>query len=855
MFSPISSLNLGEMSSSSDEADLKMLAESMELSEWDGQGCGGIQADCDGSPVQSQEEHEQEPEQGHDHHGFHEPLHKERVGDGQQEGYGREGADADSHGRPSLTPAVPLAASPGGQVGGPRFGTRYSLSLVRHRDGAGVSSVGLGMTVVLSGSKVLVHKLPRPSASALGPAERAGVREGDELVGVAGFTFLQSCILDPDGEVLHKNNDGDILREAVRIIQSVADPVLLHFSRSRSLVSPPLSAEIHPFSSILSSMGLIKAGLGEEVVSRQINLYSSRTSRWEGCEGRVINVGGAPEESKLKYCSLEAAGKNLGSSFGLHGKARLDAEYSSPHSTLLRPPQFFDNVDYLNHPRQPSGPFSVSLEGCRKHLGVRVVSATSPAITTLTSPPPSNRSSATGGGEHSNCETYNLWVQDVSTELSWNVNKKTFQDFKDLRSALTLLRPSIGQVPFPRDVETAEKQSFFSNSKPASNAQSLEVRRSTLEKFLRKVTTLMYTSNLHPNSGPIMQAVQSFLGCQNMHFDVTDDRLLTPYHCLRRAVQCYTARLFLLPILDITVTRFVESTKSCMPNNSQIVALVKTNRREELKRAALAGLKRVSDFLQRLQDAVLEGCSHDLCSLRSHPVYSCVSEEEATSALSDGVRRQIEAEVYVPLRGLLSRVLVNAYRKEDVELSGQLKMLAPMDQTFYKIPLELQSPSNWERARNMLKEGIGKSTLPCDKLDAIVRSAGEIVKIFEEERSCLIDVAGGKAGGSGKTIALGADDFLPIFISCVVRSSLDRMVSLSVLVEGMCEGRKKIGEAGYYMATFQATIEHIRDILIAEDGTLASPQGDGTDTDSEDEKQQDQVMQLEGLLNETGFLG
>ena len=42
---------------------------------------------------------------------------------------------------------------------------------------------------------------------------------------------------------------------------------------------------------------------------------------------------------------------------------------------------------------------------------------------------------------------------------------------------------------------------------------------------------------------------------------------------------------------------------------------------------------------------------------------------------------------------------------------------------------------------------------------------------------------------------------------------------------------------------------------IAEDGTLASPQGDGTDTDSEDEKQQDQVMQLEGLLNETGFLG
>ena len=28
-----------------------------------------------------------------------------------------------------------------------------------------------------------------------------------------------------------------------------------------------------------------------------------------------------------------------------------------------------------------------------------------------------------------------------------------------------------------------------------------------------------------------------------------------------------------------------------------------------------------------------------------------------------------------------------------------------------------------------------------------------------------------------------------------------------------------------------------------------------TDTDSEDEKQQDQVMQLEGLLNETGFLG
>jgi hypothetical protein len=60
--------------------------------------------------------------------------------------------------------------------------------------------------------------------------------------------------------------------------------------------------------------------------------------------------------------------------------------------------------------------------------------------------------------------------------------------------------------------------------------------------------------------------------------------------------------------------------------------------------------------------------------------------------------------------------------------------------------------------------------------------------------------------------ALGADDFLPIFIYCIVNSNIERPCALCALLKHLCDDRQQIGETGYYLSSFEATIMYIHDM-------------------------------------------
>lgn len=75
------------------------------------------------------------------------------------------------------------------------------------------------------------------------------------------------------------------------------------------------------------------------------------------------------------------------------------------------------------------------------------------------------------------------------------------------------------------------------------------------------------------------------------------------------------------------------------------------------------------------------------------------------------------------------------------------------------------SPSHWQSVARILKQGVGMSTLPCVKLRAIVDAAREISQLYEIEHN-------------GHEL-LGADEFLPIFIFCVIRAEMERPCALS----------------------------------------------------------------------------
>ena len=61
-------------------------------------------------------------------------------------------------------------------------------------------------------------------------------------------------------------------------------------------------------------------------------------------------------------------------------------------------------------------------------------------------------------------------------------------------------------------------------------------------------------------------------------------------------------------------------------------------------------------------------------------------------------------------------------------------------------------------------------------------------------------------------LALGADDFLPIFIYALVKSQILDIILINEEVQALCDPDSRLSEAGYYLATLEASIQHILDI-------------------------------------------
>lgn len=127
----------------------------------------------------------------------------------------------------------------------------------------------------------------------------------------------------------------------------------------------------------------------------------------------------------------------------------------------------------------------------------------------------------------------------------------------------------------------------------------------------------------------------------------------------------------------------------------------------------------------------------------------------------------------------------------------------------------LNSITQWDTVSRILSQGVGGSTLPCVKLRSIIQAAKEIVRLrtWEEslrKKEIITEVSNAYPGQP--SCSLGADEFLPIFIFSVVRAELERPFALCALLKSLCEQSKFIGETGYYLASFEAAIEYIREV-------------------------------------------
>jgi hypothetical protein len=143
-----------------------------------------------------------------------------------------------------------------------------------------------------------------------------------------------------------------------------------------------------------------------------------------------------------------------------------------------------------------------------------------------------------------------------------------------------------------------------------------------------------------------------------------------------------------------------------------------------------------------------------------------------------------------------------------MEVQFKIRELCKRPEVFFRSAMS--NASQWESVAAILKEGVGLSTLPCVKLRAIVDAASEINRIFARKMQVH-----GRQLEKGEAY-MGADEFLPIFIYCVVKAEMERPCALCVLLRNLCDPINRIGETGYYLASFEAAIAHLQQVDLSE---------------------------------------
>lgn len=172
--------------------------------------------------------------------------------------------------------------------------------------------------------------------------------------------------------------------------------------------------------------------------------------------------------------------------------------------------------------------------------------------------------------------------------------------------------------------------------------------------------------------------------------------------------------------------------------------------------------------------------------------------EEIDVIVSSAIRKQVELEVYPPCNGRVGFILHRCCASNEDELEARLLSLYSQPQSYYDIPLKHISPCSWLPVVHAF-QSIQQYTLPCDKVLHLLNLSKAIPVLFRAEHP-----------DSDST--LGADDLFPIFIYVVVQARLPRIWALNQELQQFCDPDKAFSEAGYYLATLQASLTHLLEV-------------------------------------------
>ena len=312
----------------------------------------------------------------------------------------------------------------------------------------------------------------------------------------------------------------------------------------------------------------------------------------------------------------------------------------------------------------------IPLHGIRKGLSARIVNSFV-------------ESAGSNSNKNSNMKSriaYTIWVYDLESGREWYAPIRYWNDFSDLREAALVSLPSNSNLhkelsilkfekdpAIPNDSNSGWSASVFSSPSMPSpispfqqrrrkrkNDEFDEARQTTsrsLEEFLRELLGTIYTCYpLHTSTAEIALYVQSFLGVDAGLEDRSESFLdirtfKTPAERiedearqhLKRSIQRYSWRIFLLHTMKAIVKDFVDAARARGPKLHEIESMDADTK--AFKSRAMDELLRIQNFLDQLVDLILDGCHDDLESIAKRREYSAIHKTLADESYWERLMR------------------------------------------------------------------------------------------------------------------------------------------------------------------------------------------------------------------------
>eukprot|EP01035_Chromulina_nebulosa_P018930 gene18930-24737_t len=660
------------------------------------------------------------------------------------------------------------------------------------------------------------------------------------------------------------------VQDVIDMLDLAGKYVVLHFTRRHKSIDDNSSySPYHKCAQMLLDQNVIKKEKAQ-YVSKVISRLKERVVQWDSgwITQRIENWKLYKGITVSKSINIDANTNNTSNNsfFGiLNGVATLATNYGSDimNGDDRRRSWGPSNSNTQTNSSASNSDIVVATKHLRPALSVRLLRAE----------------------ERVDHVVYIMWVLDVKSGAEWLVRRR-FREFHEFRELLLTIRPSISKIDFPPKRIAVGETSLV-----------IMERITLLQKFLRRVSSLVTLNSLHPSTARVQLALQNFLDVSDYWYAiiVLEKR---PKVVLKNMIQVYIHSILQMSIMDKVMTSFLEN---FFEESLDDITRKPDDWNEELGRSILY---QVRDYIDNLQNVLYDGLCDDsidiinkyrksgneletiaqwprirqmitsnsestnlsnvskdivtgkqkstltdnelwsantsnkkklfpdedindpqieMKSVINHrqlvesPVdspldspretkqltledeiqiaFDRLTEDEMRIITRSAIRKQVEIEVYIPAAARITKVLELSFGRLEQQLNHKINFLKNFPQVFFGIPKNQISPSNWDDVVTSLR-GLRSKTLPHDRLESLLDISKDIPKLFQKEHP-----------DSDKP--LGADEFLPIFIYIVVHSQINDLIALNEELQALCDPDKKLSETGYYLATFEASIQHI----------------------------------------------